>query len=87
MKRYRTPKAKEGQIKLQYGRVDGVNDLVLVHGDGVPRCDRALFFSFLSSRSYSPAREEWDDSFLEELEKRGYDIKTLKISVEKKQEN
>ncbi|BDM64578.1 hypothetical protein NFHSH190041_20300 [Shewanella sp. NFH-SH190041] len=87
MKRYRTPRAKSGQIKLQYGRVDGVNDLVVANGDGIPSCDRALFFSFLSSKSYSPVRNEWDDSFLEELEKRGYDIKTLKISVEKKREN
>lgn len=71
-------------MKLQYGRVDGSNDHVIAYGEGIPRCDRALLFSLVSTKTFNPVRNVWDDSFLEELEQRGYDLTTLKISVEKK---
>ncbi len=83
-KRYGVPRAKAGQLKMQYGCIDGHNDHVVAWGDGIPACDRALLHHLVNSKTYSPVRDVWDDSFLEELEKRGYDTTTLKISVEKK---
>ncbi|PMN73133.1 hypothetical protein [Enterovibrio norvegicus] len=73
-------------MKLQYGRVDGCDDHVIAYGEGIPRCDRALLFNLVGGKTFSPVSQVWNDSFLEELEKRGYDLTTLKISVEKKAE-
>jgi len=83
-KRFGKPRARDGQLKLQYGRYEGEEDHFVTYGDGIPRCDRALLSDLVSGKSYSPLSETWNDSFMEELEKRGYDLTTLKISVEKK---
>ncbi len=83
-KRFGKPRAKKGELKLKYGKIDGQNDHVIAWGDGIPPCDRALLYHLVNSKSYSPVRNVWDDSFIEELEKRGYDLTTLQISIQKK---
>lgn len=84
MKKYGTPRARKGELKLQYGMNEGECDHLVVWNGDIPRCDRVLLFSLVSSKTHSPVNDLWNDSFLEELEKRGYDTKTLKISVMKK---
>lgn len=83
MKRYRRPKVIEGQIKMQRGNVDGAPDMCIFYGDNVPRCDRALVMNALCFGQLS-----WDrkmlPSLVEELEKRGYDMETLRFSIERK---
>ena len=83
MKRYRAPKVSEGQIKMQRGRIDGSVDMCIFYGDNTPRCDRALVMNaFAFDRlDYKGERQP---SLVEELEKRGYDMDTLKFSIEKK---
>lgn len=84
-KRYRSPRAKPGQLKAQWGKIpDVAPDLCYAWGDGACRSDARLLDDALSGKTYSPIRLEWNSSFLEELEKRGYDITTLKFSVQKK---
>lgn len=78
-KRYGTPRTKPGQIKVQRGKLDAAIDICIYYGEGVPRCDRALIFNKLGSGS--SYREK---SFFEELEARGYDLDTLRFSIEKK---
>lgn len=88
MKIYRRPKVKTGQIKLQKGKVDGYVDICIFFGDDVPRCDRALVMqAFCSERQRLDIRTmkpAFDASLIEELEKRGYDIDTLRFSIDKK---
>jgi hypothetical protein len=85
MKRYRKPRAKSGQLKAQWGKLPHEEpDLCFAWGDGVPHCDAALLQGFLAQKYVKPGTFEFGDSFLEELEKRGYDIKTLKFSISKK---
>jgi hypothetical protein len=80
---YRTPKVIEGQIKFQRGKIDGEIDMCIFYGDGTPRCDRALIMNvFCADRLTWDRRAE--PSFIEELELRGYDLDTLKFSIEKK---
>lgn len=88
MKRYRAPKVTEGQIKLQKGRVDGEVDICIFYGEGIPSCDIALVMNAFTSKrmhfDYSKRLPEFDLSFIEELEARGYDLDTLRFSIEKK---
>lgn len=98
MKRLRTPKAKPGELKAQWGRLPHDDpDMVFCWGEGVPRCDGALLHYAFGSKRARPARTEderkvsysgvvFDDSFIEELEKRGYDISTFKFSIMKKEQ-
>lgn len=87
-KRYRRPKVSNGQVKMQKCRLDGEIDMCIFFGDGVPRHDRALIMNvFCSERSrldLSTTKHVYDKSFIEELEARGYDLDTLKFSIEHK---
>ncbi len=82
------PRPRAGQLKVQWGKVeDSDPDLVFAGGEGVPREDRHLMHSALDNvRWMGPLHDKWafEPSILEELEARGYDITTLKISIEKK---
>lgn len=85
MKRYRAPKVAEGQIKMQKGRIDGDADMCIFYGDNTPRCDRALVMNTLCSDRLG-YKGDTQPSFIEELAKRGYDLETLRFSIEKKQD-
>lgn len=79
-----TPRAKNGQLKCQWGKLaDSDPDIVISRGEGIPRADAHLLHGAITQRQYSPFSKSWDKSFLEELTARGYDIKTLRISIEK----
>lgn len=91
MKRIGTPRPpkKYGAIKFQYGRNDGELDFMVLYGNDVPRCDRALVMNAFTSKRCHPdfksqAGVAFDDSFVVELENRGYDISTLRFSIERK---
>lgn len=79
------PRSRDGELKCQWGKLaDHKPDLIYTRGEGIPRADAHLLHSTISSKDYSPMDKQWHPSFIEELEARGYDIKTLKISVQKK---
>lgn len=97
-KRYRRPNTKPGEIKMQYGRLEGDEpDLCYFRGPGVQRCDMHLIHNMFTSKRLeidydaplgSP-RYLWGKygpSFQEELEARGYDLTTLKFSIQKKEQ-
>lgn len=84
MKRYRRPKVVERQIKMQMGRIDGDDpDMCIFYGDDVPRCDRALIMNALCSGIYDTGRKETTPSLIDELRSRGYDLDTLRFSIER----
>lgn len=82
----RVPK-KDGAIKFQYGRYEGELDFMVLYGNEVPRCDRALVMSLFTSKTmsfdYKNKKPMFEDSFIDELKKRGYDTSTLRFSVER----
>lgn len=94
MKRWRAPKAKPGELKACWGKLPHDNpDMVFCWGQGTSRADSALLYCVFGTKRARPAFTEeelrqgrvvFDDSFLEELEKRGYGITTLKFSIQKK---
>ena len=88
MKRYRRPKVSEGQIKMWKWKVDGEIDMCIFFGDNVPRCDRALVFNVICGErqhtDLSTMRPKFEPSLADELESRGYDLDTLRFSIERK---
>ena len=82
------PPKKDGAIKFQYGRFEGDYDFLVLFGNDTLRCDRALVMHHFTAKKqrydYKLNQPVFDDSFIDELEKRGYDTKTLKFSIEKK---
>lgn len=80
-KRYRKPKAKDGQLLVKYGQEDGERDLFYCWPDndsGMKRDVRLLMLAL-------ERNEVWDGkSVRQELEDRGYDITTLKFTISKK---
>lgn len=88
-KRYGQPRAKYGQIKLQWGytRDDGEDTFMCYGGHAGGKRDVRLVMSVLNEKRYSFLDKNFTPSLLQELEDRGYDIKTLKFSIDKKKEH
>jgi len=88
MKRYRSPKINDGEIKIYYGRADGdAPDVCYQWGDGASKRDGRLVMSALCSpiNHYNSPRQS--ESVINQLIEAGYDIDTLKFSIKKKQTN
>lgn len=86
MKRLRTPKAKDGELLVKYGKEYGDEDLFYCYPDnecGMKRDSRLLSMAFERTVIFP----EDGRTLRQELEARGYDITTLKFSVMKKTPN
>jgi hypothetical protein len=84
MKRWREPKAKPNQLKAQWGKLKHDSpDLCFAWGDGVNKCDARLLSNAITSFTFEPGSYETRPSLYDELEKRGYDMTTLKFSISK----
>lgn len=86
MKRYRTPKAKDGELLVKYGKEYDDEDLFYCYPDndcGMKRDSRMLSIAFERTVLF----QEDGRTLRQELEARGYDITTLKFSVMKKVPN
>jgi len=81
-KRYRKPKLKDGQIIFQRGKIDGDIDMCIFY-ENIPRCDVSLVMYYLAAENINYRGGECK-SFLQELENRGYDLDTLRFSINKK---
>lgn len=83
MKRYRTPKAKPGELLVKYGQEYGDRDLFFCYGgEGATRRD-----SNVVMLAFNGDLKLGNGSLVKELEARGYDITTLKFSVKLKVPN
>lgn len=82
-KRYRSFKAKPGEIRCQYGKPpDDQPDICYAWGDGTERQDsRLISHVFRRPLEWEGAPMGW--SFLDELKARGYDLTTIKFSISK----
>lgn len=79
-KRWRMPKAKPGQLIAQYGREDRHNYPDLLYawgGSGASKPDSRVLMAALEETPVFEGR-----SLRKELEARGYDITTLRFSIE-----
>lgn len=89
-KRLRVPKAKPGELRACWGKADRWSgpDICYAWGDGVPRADGRLLHNTLSSErmtvDFPNTGHKWVPSFVQELEERGYDLTTLRFSIQRK---
>lgn len=89
-RRYHTPKAKPAELKIAYGRVSPHDDpdlCVAWGGAGADKCDgRMVLHSMTEKRmgySFPDLVIKQRPSLIEELEARGYDITTLRFSIQR----
>jgi hypothetical protein len=88
--RLRTPKAKPGQLVVAWGRVDRHSNpsVVYAYPDRDGKCDSRVLCDALEGERYQPTLSRpgytVEKSLLEELEERGYDLTTLRITISKK---
>ena len=83
MSRYRRPKVHEGQIKMQMWKHYGEVDMCIFYGDNIPKCDRSLILNSIFSEKLD-WKQKLIPSLVVELDTRGYDLDTLRFSIEKK---
>lgn len=81
-KRIRNPRARPGELKVGWGRCDRSEpSLVYVRGGGTTeRSDGRILCN-----AFEEVHVHLGRSLAEELEVRGYDLTTLKFSIQKKQ--
>ncbi len=81
-KRWREPKPRRGEIKLQWGKIPHMGPDLVVAGDAATdRSDRSLvMYAFISPQMEDGFEEP---SLAEELHSRGYDLRTLRFSIRK----
>lgn len=83
MKRYQKPRLKPGRITVQYGKIEHNDpDLIFSWGPGCSRADAHYLHHVFSDERFGPSGERYR-SLVDELEARGYDITTLRFSIEK----
>jgi hypothetical protein len=72
---------KVEKLSVRFGRIDGGLDVIYT---APSKPDNWLLFNAFATKRYRAASAVWDASFLEELEKRGYDLRTIRFSIKKK---
>lgn len=90
-KRLRAPKLKDGELRVYWGkpsRHDNPDVVLAWQGDASMKRDTNLLHYHLCSKHpdpfVQPIFSEMLPSLIEELQARGYDITTLKFSIQKK---
>ena len=88
-KRFRPPAAKDGELRLVYGKLKpkDPDDVIVYWGDGAGHngADSALLFNVFCHERYRPGSMIADQPLVKLLEERGYDLNTMKFSIKKKQ--
>lgn len=79
-RRWRVVVAKPGELKVQYGKLshDPTPDVCFAWGEGCNSADSRLLDYFFVRCMLD------DNNLLNELAERGYDITTMKFSIQKK---
>lgn len=99
MKRLRAPKAKPGELRAQWGKLPHDNpDICYAWGAGLSKREGAFLHGVFGSKQVRLAWTDedrrktggrpyyFDKTVIEELQERGYDITTLRFSIQKKVE-
>jgi hypothetical protein len=93
MKRLRTPKLADGELRIYWGREPrGIPEIMFAwQGDRSMKYDSKLLHYMMASKhpdpNVTPIFSKMRPSLFEELEARGYDMTTLKFSIMKKAAN
>jgi hypothetical protein len=91
----RKPTVKEGELHIYYGKIDGSTDIIYHNGPKTSQGDLRLLHSVMGCESQhlnldaplDSKRLDWvkyEPSLFDELEKRGYDLSTVRFYIRKK---
>lgn len=89
-KRLGQPKKTPGMLKFQWGKLrDEAPDYLCSWGPGCSRADAGLILDMLTNQRpfasvHRPESNPYAESLAQELDRRGYDITTIKFSIKKK---
>ncbi len=96
-KRYRNKSAEPGELLVYFGKLphDGPDICYAWGGGGASKRDANLITHFFGGKRCEPVFGDersqqgglpykWEPRLIEELEARGYDLTTLKFSIQKK---
>jgi hypothetical protein len=84
--KYRKPKVQPSTLKISYGKLPGQEpDLIYSWGLGVDGKESCILHEYMGKQRW--VNNEIEVSMFEKLEKAGYDLKTLKFSIQKKTED
>lgn len=90
-KRLRKPKLQDGELKMYWGREskhDAPDVILAWQGDRLMKRDTNMLHYYMCSKRPDPIAKPlysvMQPSMIEELEARGYDLSTLKFSIQKK---
>jgi len=83
MKRWRTPKARPGELKVSYGKEPhDIPDIFYCYGgEGATSSDSRMLSNF-----FEGTKGLFGRNLRQELEHRGYDITTMKFSIQHKKD-
>lgn len=86
-KRYPRPKMESGKLDVWFGRTEPMEtpDMCVQSGEnagGSPT--RSFVINFFTGGHAASERPGYENTFLGELESRGFDLSTLKFSIRKK---
>lgn len=91
MRRYRTPTAKPGEVRIAYGKADRHSEPDICAawgGQGADKSDARMVMHAMTEKrmgyTFPTMETEQRPSLIEELEARGYDIATLRFSIMRK---
>lgn len=93
MKRFRRPKLRDGELRVYWGKLPGDEPDVIYEwrGEVGMKRDSRLLSYHLGSKHADPFDKhpfsKMNPSLFEELEARGYDLTTLRFSIQKKRAN
>lgn len=59
-------------------------DVLYDWGDGVSKSDASFLNTILTGKRHHPFDDTWSPGFIEDMEARGYDISTLRFSIQKR---
>lgn len=82
MKRWRAPNAKPGELKIAYGKEphDSPDLIYCWSGNGATKRDANMLMYFFGFATLPESKL----TLVKELESRGFDITTLKFSIQQK---
>lgn len=87
-KRYSALKPKPYTLTMQWGKVPHDEPgICTTWGEGCAKGDSNLLFYYFGSKRPPTVFDKgvWQPSLLDELDRRGYDMTTLKFTIQKKQ--
>ncbi len=84
-KRLRKRKFVPNTMQAYWGRgEDGTPDLIFQWGPGCSKRESNIMYCGFSLKHYSPVSQTYTESFLEMLDRAGFDLTTLEFKIRKK---